>query len=1153
MTENSKIREHKDVEIYGKTYKVCYNEFNKINHNEFNNLNIINNLGKYERLISLIKELSLIEKDMEVLFYQITDGGFFPIKCSEFIKVNICNETDIHTLNFKNNINKNNINKDCINITTINNFKNLDKKFILIIHDNVKFLNEEMINFINNYNPIILYNSNLNLKFKNIFFTYNLSTINDTIENIINDNKLSLSIPYYIHENFLKEFHYFISGHDLNYDNLIHYTMIIKNGGDSLENVLIENLPFIDRWTILDTGSTDNTIEIINKILVGKKKGQLYQESFINFRDSRNRCIELAGQTCKYILMLDDTYIVKNNLRKFLNTVRGDLFSNSFSLFIHSHDNEYSSNRIIKSDSNLRYIYKIHEVITPENNINVIIPSIHSFIFDFRSDTMEKRTMDRKEYDLKILFEEAEESPNDPRAYYYIGQTYNLIEKYDMAYKYYLKRVDHPVEGFLQEKIDACFEAARIANFQLKLDWKECKKLYEKSYMMDKTRPESLYFIGIHYYLEAKEGKDHYNNLKIAYHYFKKGFQLGYPEHAQYSLKPTLSYYFLPKFLTELCYIFNDFVLGEQSASLFLNSQYKNGKLNYKEIFNQHDFNIINNWYNIYKYINNVPLDILTKKLEKINKIPYLCFFINENFSNYKKEDNENEINFFKNMIFHLANNIQKTGKFKVFIFCNCEFTYTNNDIEYISIKDFCTFFQHNIIDIFIICDIIDFIPFSLKCANIKNVYAILFNLTNHSYVIPYEEKFKNIFCLSTFHLEYLKKTFPSLKEIIHLFKHGINLQYYKNINTIIDIPIENTIIDMPLKFIYISDVRKGLIPLLQMWPHIISRYPHAQLRIHSKLDENINSYEMVTVKNILNKYKKDEKTKYNIFTKEYINNKHLIESWCTSDIWFYTCTYNETCYSDIMIAALSKTLVITTKIQAFESYIEDRGILLDINNNMNLPYDVNWQKFAVNELFKIIENNDLRNELINKNFNWVNDMSWEKRTNYLIENYFKVHIKPVENKIIEDKNILDIIHSSKHENKKFEKILNFGNCININSYYSLINEYNIKEIFTYCLEDNKIIKTQEILKCRIEKINDNIMLYNNIFNLIIYDNSCIDQHELYLNLHICMEIIKKHGIIIINNTRESNINIIEKFFVKYKDKLKHIFLNNSNIVFEKI
>ena len=70
--------------------------------------------------------------------------------------------------------------------------------------------------------------------------------------------------------------------------------MIVKNAGDSFENILNQNLNIIDRWTILDTGSTDNTIDIIKKVLVGKKKGELFEEPFINFRDSRNRCLDLA-------------------------------------------------------------------------------------------------------------------------------------------------------------------------------------------------------------------------------------------------------------------------------------------------------------------------------------------------------------------------------------------------------------------------------------------------------------------------------------------------------------------------------------------------------------------------------------------------------------------------------------------------------------------------------------------------------------------------------------------------------------------------------------------------------------------------------------------------------------------------------------------
>ena len=69
-------------------------------------------------------------------------------------------------------------------------------------------------------------------------------------------------------------------------------------------------------------------------------------------------------------------------------------------------------------------------------------------------------------------------------------------------------------------------------------------------------------FLGIKYYLQS--------DYRTAYNYFKLGFEVGYPIGSQYSLKPTLTYHFLPKFLTEVCYYLEDYELGKQAAHLFL-------------------------------------------------------------------------------------------------------------------------------------------------------------------------------------------------------------------------------------------------------------------------------------------------------------------------------------------------------------------------------------------------------------------------------------------------------------------------------------------------------------------------------------------------------------------------------------------------------
>jgi len=1157
---------YKNILLDKEYFRVFIDEFEQINHVEFNNLCILTNIGLFEIGISLLKEISnIFTKKPSISFYNINHGGYIPIKCSEsFNNIFIFNKNISHNDNIISNIFTHSIR----NVTIINEY----------FKDNSQVIFTNDLNIIKDSEKVVLTENTKILPYKYYYKLINTPYI--------------LYIPENLYDNFCKDFSYFLTEDNiLDYDNLINMTMIVKNAGDNFENILKENLNIIDRWTILDTGSTDNTIEIINRVLVGKKKGKLYREEFINFRDSRNRCLDLAGKDCKFCIMLDDTYIVDGNLREFLNEVRGDQFTDSFSLFIKSNDNVYNSNRIIKSNSNLRYIYKIHEVITPINNKNIIIPLKHASIFDHRSDYMENRTINRKEYDLKILFEEYEEDRNDPRILYYIAQTYNVIENYDMAYEYYIKRVEHPVEGFVQEKIDACFEAARMANFKLNKKWELCEQLYLKSYKMDETRGDALYFIGIHYYLG--------NNYQLAYHYMKKCFDLGYPEHCQYSLKPSLYFYFLPKFLSELCYIFKDYNTGKTVSDLFLEkTKIKDDVIPFKECYDINDVKTVKSWCDIFNYLIYIP--IVDKKSIISSHKPYFIFMADGGFGNWTGKDIlSTGMGGAETFTIEIARYIQKQGFFQVIVFCRCDKNDIFEDVEYRKLGEYFSFIFSNHIHTCIIGRYSEYFPITLE-SKVVNIYMIAHDLDFTGNVIPRSDKLKNIFCLSNWHCDYFTQNFPSLKNIVVPFGYGIDLELFKNTN-IIEQNKEK------INFIYSSFPIRGLLPLLQMWPKILNRYPNVVLNIHSDINgiwsNNMRPDEMQKIKDLLKNYKIIKELNESIIYHGWTNKKDLVQSWLNSDIWFYPCTYKETFCHTALEAAISKTFIITNHLAALRDTVGDRGYILKDGDF----YDANYQHEIINDVFQAIDDVKLRNEIIEKNYIWAKELSWENRANSLLNDY-----------ILCDNIVYDnIVYENIDNRLNYMDMYNWTNNIPINSYNKFLEilEYikwknkdkiiNILEIGTYTgtslikflellpnsqataidtwinykennldilsnIEENNI---EDIFYKNIENANmkDRIKIYkgdssNILFNNIgkfdfIYVDGSHKLLDLYLDLILSFNILNKGGVMGIDdylylynkeNILESPYEGVNHFLEKYKNRIK-LLSKEYRVFIEKI
>jgi hypothetical protein len=838
--------------------------------------------------------------------------------------------------------------------------KDITYKFI---DTNIVFLWNSNADLIENMSNIDVLLSDSMEHYKT-FFKYSIKLSNSSKVLYINDNLI-----YSIFKN--KFGYYFDSNDNFNYNNLICYTMIVKDGGPLLKQVLTENLDVIDRWCILDTGSTDGTQDIIREVLKNKK-GVLYEEPFINFRDSRNRCLDLAGKTCKYLLMLDDTYVIypTTHFREFFNTIRGDQFADSYSIAINSNDSEYYSNRITKSANNLRYIHTIHEIISPKDNVLVTIPNTKVVIKDYRSDYMETRTQNRKQYDLQLLFEEYSQYPNDPRSLYYIAQTYSCIGDSVNKAKYFELRIKHPVQGYIQEKIDAIFELARTYNFSISpitqkeyysnevystgiikitdVEWEICEKLYLDAWALDKTRPDSLYFIGIHYYLE--------NKFEIAHAYLKKGFDIGYPVNSQYSLKPTLSFTFLPRYLTETAYYLKEYSIGLDAAELFLNSSLNSPSTT--------DYYTVKHFRDIHmnmKYYESIPVN----KPNKFDK-PVLCIVTSGGWDKWTGKDILTKgMGGSETWIIEMARYIKKNNDFYVIVFCTTDESVNFENVGYNPIGSFHSFAANNIIDYCIISRYPEFIPVAIE-AGIKNIGIIFHDLLENNTILPDHENLRWIFGLTDWHCDHILNTFPKFKSKIKKINYGVNsikvTEKKKN------------------SFIYSSFPNRGLLPLLQMWKRIRGSYSDAELHIYSNLDHKwVNEYFPDQVKQIRELLLLLDN--HGIHYHSWVSKDVLAKAWSTAEYFFYPCIYPETFCLTAMEAAISKTFVISNNLAGLNETIGNRGLILHGD-----PLTKEWQDEMLSKLFEYMDSKKDAKILKQKNYKWAESRSWETQAKRFME-----------------------------------------------------------------------------------------------------------------------------------------------------------------------
>lgn len=281
-------------------------------------------------------------------------------------------------------------------------------------------------------------------------------------------------------------------------------------------------------------------------------------------------------------------------------------------------------------------------------------------------------------------------------------------------------------------------------------------------------------------------------------------------------------------------------------------------------------------------------------------------------------------------------------------------------------LNDFPNFVGNIVIDICIVTRFPEYIP--VACLNGVKTFYILHDFANKQDIIAKYPNLLGIFCVSEWHKSQFLSLFANCESITGIISHGIETDLYPIIEK------------EKYTFIYSSFADRGLLQLLKMWKKIVERYPTAHLNIFCNLQHKwsqmVAENEMVEIQKIINE------NRNSITNHGWVNGKILREFWAKSHIWFYPCTYEETCCLSAWEAAASKTLVVTNHLAALKTSVGNRGVIIEGDARQQW-----WHDTALQRLFQVLDSNGEK-EYTEKNYEWVKTKNFKNVVNDFERNY---------------------------------------------------------------------------------------------------------------------------------------------------------------------
>lgn len=440
--------------------------------------------------------------------------------------------------------------------------------------------------------------------------------------------------------------------------------LMIKNESSIIERCLKNAIDLVDAVSILDTGSTDNTLELCNGFL--RETGKPFDiniEPWKNFGYNRTisfqKCQEFCGligwnPETTYALALDADMClcVPSDFRSY------PLTSNAYSIIQKNPVIEYYNVRFLRLGYNWKCTGATHEYWDGEGVTK--IPANIIYIDDKNDGGCKDNKFER---DVALLLEELKENPDNCRTYFYLAQTLKDLGKLNDAIMCYKKRIE--LGGWYEE---VWYSYYMISKCYMRLNNPSKMELWGlRAYEYYPKRAENIYLLCNYFRGVAQHFK--------SYHYYKLGKSISYPEndslfieknvyHDLFDFEKTILYYYInPNSLQDglvhiINYINHNKFIRDIGGELFSDNIYKN-MVHYIEPLTSQTYRGQYTKYLFPNFEEYQPssCSIIYHKFKWIMNIRYVNYLIMPDGS-YKMKSEDGNVKT-KNALIYLNNNLQ--------------------------------------------------------------------------------------------------------------------------------------------------------------------------------------------------------------------------------------------------------------------------------------------------------------------------------------------------------------------------------------------------------------------------------------------------------------------------------------------------------------